>query len=72
MHGSAIDDTVKRASRAGTKSRLHGHEPDAIQCDTIKKKNMTGQSFIEWIQQPSSKGNRVGATKQEFIQFILV
>ena len=47
MHGSAIDDTVKRASRAGTKSRLHGHEPDAMQCDTIKKKDMTGQSFIE-------------------------
>ena len=36
---------------------------DVMQGNTIKKKNMTGQSFIEWIQQPSSKGNRVGATK---------
>ena len=47
MHGSAIDDTVKRASRAGTKSRLHGHEPDEMQCDRIKKKDMTEKSFIE-------------------------
>ena len=44
MHGSAVDAIAKRAS---TKSRLHGHEHDAMQCDTINKKDMTGQSFIE-------------------------
>ena len=47
MHGSAVDAIAKRASRASTKSRLHGHEHDAMQCDMINKKDMTGQSFIE-------------------------
>ena len=31
MHGSAVDDTAKRTSRAGTKPRLDGHEHDAMQ-----------------------------------------
>ena len=48
MHGSAIDDTAKRTSRAGTKSHLDGHEHDAMQCDTIKKKDTPGQTFIEY------------------------
>ena len=47
MYKSAVDDTAKRTSEVGTMSRLHGHEHDAMQCDTIKKKDMLGQSFIE-------------------------
>jgi len=46
MHESAVDDTAKRTSKVGTMSRLHGHEHDAMQCDTIKKKDMPGQTFI--------------------------
>ena len=46
MHESAVDDTAKRTSEVGTMSRLHGHEHDAMQCDTIKKKDMPGQTFI--------------------------
>jgi hypothetical protein len=42
-----------------------------MQCDTIKKKDMTGQTFIEWTQQTSSKGKRVGAAIRESIQFNL-
>ena len=38
MHGSAVDDTVKRTSRADTKPRLDGYEHDALQCDTIRSK----------------------------------
>jgi len=30
MHGSVVDDTAKRTSEAGTMSRLHGHEHNAI------------------------------------------
>jgi len=47
MYKSAADDTAKRTSEVGTMSRLHGPEHDAMQCDTINKKDMTGQSFIE-------------------------
>ena len=47
MHKSAVDNTTKRISKVGTMSRLHGPEHDAMQCDTINKKDMTGQSFIE-------------------------
>ena len=56
MHGSAVDDTAKRTSRAGTKPRLDGHEHDAMQCDTIRNKDMTGQSFIEQASHTHSKG----------------
>ena len=56
MHGSAVDDTAKRTSRAGTKPRLDGHEHDEMQCDTIRNKDMTGQSFIEEAPHTHSKG----------------
>ena len=56
MHGSAVDDTTKRTSRAGTKPRLDGHEHDAMQCDTIRNKDMIGQSFIEQAPHTHSKG----------------
>ena len=68
MHGSVVDDTVERASRAGTSHACMGHEPDAMQCDIIKKKDITRQSFIEWIQQPSSKGKGVGATYESLFK----
>ena len=55
MHGSAVDDTAKRTSRAGIKPRLDGHEHDAMQCDTIRNKDMTGQSFIEQAPHTHSK-----------------
>ena len=47
MHGSAVDDTAKRISGADTKPRLDGYEHDVLQCDTIRNKDMTGQTFIE-------------------------
>ena len=56
MHGSAVDDTAKRTSRADTKPRLDGHKHDAKQCDTIRNKDMTGQSFIEQAPHTHSKG----------------
>ena len=45
MHGSAVDATAKRTSREDTKPRLDGYEHDALQCDTIRNKDMTGQSY---------------------------
>ena len=56
MHGSVVDDTAKRTSRADTKPRLDGHKQDAMQCDTIRNKDMTGQSFIEQAPHTHSKG----------------
>ena len=47
MHGSAVDDTTKRTSRADTNPCLDGYEHDALQCDTIRNKDMTGQTFNE-------------------------
>ena len=68
MHGSAVDDTVKRASRAGTKSHLDGHKHDAMQCDTIRNKDMIGQSLSSKHRIHTKKANWVGATAREFIQ----
>ena len=36
---------------------------NGMQCD--QKKNMTGQSFIEWTQQTSSQDKKVGAAVRE-------
>ena len=56
MQGSTKDDTAKKTSRADTKPRLDEHKYDAMHCNTIRNKDMTGQSFIEQASHTHSKG----------------